>query len=575
MSLPVALTPGTVIGGHYIIGNLINRGGFGAVYRGIDKSEGNRPCAIKETYDVTPIARRQALMEASVLFTVRNKYLPEVYDALEVNGRFYLVMQLIEGQNLLQILRARVPGGIVGEQEPLRQTTGPCSEQEVLAWLLPIIDVLQELHSRNPPVMHRDIKPGNIILTPQNTTVLVDFGLTKLYDPNVSTQTIVKRVTQGFSPIEQYVGKTSPQSDIYSMAATIYLLLTNRLPPASISRSMHDELIAPRQLNPSITVKTERALLIALAIHAHQRYQSMREFGMAMSEPAFAAYNDQTLVSAPPTLLTTQPAAPVILPQYPGASSSSGSQQAYAYQPASSGIQQPLSGGSNAGSSISGMQPQQVVAGYSPPIPSYPYVPHAPSVAAPKVASPARKRANGGQKLSPVQSGSQFYKSLPSASSQGCLWGLVQGVLAAIIVLSLRQQASFYLATIIGFCFYVLAGYLTTYRGGGSLRGAWAGYWAGIYSTVSFWVALGLGLAITYIQQFQVISQHYHSKSGVVNISGLAWKATQIQLPDLPRLLPNQQFVVNLFALVLVGVVLAWLLGWVGGLLGKSKPVRI
>ncbi|GCE16935.1 protein kinase [Dictyobacter kobayashii] len=84
--------------GHYIIGNLINQGGFGAVYRGVDTSEKNRPCAIKETYDVTPAARRQALMEASVLFTVRSPHLPEVYDALEANGRFYLIMQLIEGR---------------------------------------------------------------------------------------------------------------------------------------------------------------------------------------------------------------------------------------------------------------------------------------------------------------------------------------------------------------------------------------------------------------------------------------------------------------------------------------------
>ena len=63
------LTPGSLIGGHYIIGTLPNTGGFGAVYRGVDTSEGNRPCAIKETYDVTPAARRQALTEAAVLFT--------------------------------------------------------------------------------------------------------------------------------------------------------------------------------------------------------------------------------------------------------------------------------------------------------------------------------------------------------------------------------------------------------------------------------------------------------------------------------------------------------------------------
>src|SRR5437773_1074309 len=249
MSLQNTLSPGTVIGGHYIIGSLLNSGGFGAVYRGVDASEGHRSCAIKETYDVTPAARRQALMEVSVLLTVRSQHLPEVYDAFEFNGRFYLVMQLIEGQNLLQLLKSRVPGGIVGEAEP-NQSVGPCSEQEVLDWLLPIMDVLQDLHSRNPPILHRDIKPGNLILTPQHKVVLVDFGLTKLYDPTRVTETLIRAVSAGFSPLEQYMGKTSPQSDIYSMAVTMYLLLTNRLPSTAVTRGMSDYLLAACLLNP-------------------------------------------------------------------------------------------------------------------------------------------------------------------------------------------------------------------------------------------------------------------------------------------------------------------------------------
>ena len=163
-------------------------------------------------------------MEAAVLFTIKSRHLPQVYDAFEANGRFYLVMQLIEGETLLQLVKRR---------------GRPCSEQEVLNWLLPVMAVLQELHSRNPAVMHRDIKPGNIILTPNQTAVLVDFGLTKLYDPNSDTHTMIRAVSEGFSPIEQYIGKTCPQSDIYSLAATMYFLLTLRPPPTSLSRSVH------------------------------------------------------------------------------------------------------------------------------------------------------------------------------------------------------------------------------------------------------------------------------------------------------------------------------------------------
>ena len=207
---------------------------------------------------------------------------------------------------MLQLLRTRVPVGRVGDQAPYQSTSGPCLESEVLHWLLPIIDVLQELHSRRPPVMHRDIKPGNIVLKPDNTAVLVDFGLTKLYDPNVSTQTLGRAVTEGFSPIEQYVGKTTPQSDIYSMAATMYLLLTNRLPPAATKRASVDELLNPRAVNPTLSMKMERILLKALALHAEDRFQSMQDFAQALREPTFDGYNDAT-VRVPPMIASATP----------------------------------------------------------------------------------------------------------------------------------------------------------------------------------------------------------------------------------------------------------------------------
>src|SRR5215472_5722792 len=275
MSLPLSLEPGTLLDGRYIVGALINRGGFGAVYRGIDTGESDQPCAIKETYDVTPSARRQALTEASILFTVRNKHLPQIYDAFGANGRFYLVMQLIEGEDLLKLLKTR---------------GWPCSEEEVITWLLPIMQVLQELHSRTPAVIHRDIKPGNIILTPDQTAVLVDFGLTKLYDPDGNTQTMIKAVSAGFSPVEQYVGKTTPQSDIYSMAATIYFLLTMTAPQGAMQRAMRDELVPVRVLNTQVSPRTEAVLLRAMEIDAPQRFASMGEFAAALRQPFPASY---------------------------------------------------------------------------------------------------------------------------------------------------------------------------------------------------------------------------------------------------------------------------------------------
>jgi Serine/threonine protein kinase len=577
MGLPVALTPGTVVGQHYIVKDLLNMGGFGAVYRGIDTSEHDRPCAIKETYDVTPSARRQALMEASVLFTIRSPHLPEVYDALEVNGRFYLIMQLIEGQNLLQILRARVPGGLVGAQIPYQSAGGPCQEPEVLTWLLPIIDVLQELHSRRPPVMHRDIKPGNIVLKPDNTAVLVDFGLTKLYDPNVNTQTLGRAVTEGFSPLEQYVGKTTPQSDIYSMAATMYLLLTNCLPPAATKRAAQDTLTAPRVLNPALSIKVERALLKALALHVEDRYQSMHEFAEALREPAFDGYNDQTIRVQMPAQTGTSIPSPSSMGQpssvyaplpsnqpsnvytngygnqpYPAASAPPFAAGQSFVQPSYSGAGQPGQPGPYAG------QQQMSYPGGSAGT-SMPGVPSQGGYGQPQPKRSARP------KFQP-----QFNRPLPSPSNQGCIWGLIQGLIAAVLVLFMRQQADFYLGMLVGFLFYAFAGFITTRHDGSLLRGGWAGYWTGIFGTLMFWLSLGVGLAIFFMQHLSALRSTDSGLSAQV-ANTLAWNAVKPDWPPLPLLVPQQPLLINVLVLLVVGVIVPWLFGFAGALLGRMR----
>jgi serine/threonine protein kinase len=528
MTLPLALTPGTVIGNNYIIGSLINSGGFGAVYRAVDRSEGNRPCAIKETYDVTPAARRQALMEVSVLFTIKNAHLPQVYDALEANGRFYLVMQLIEGRNLLELLKNRVSSrGLanVGEQEPHQVKQGPCSEQEVLSWLYPIMEMLQELHSRN--IVHRDIKPANIILTPDGTTVLVDFGLTRLYDAQSNnTQSLVRAVSEGFSPLEQYTSKTGPQADIYAMAATLYLLLTNRLPPSALRRSMHDELIAPRLLNPTLSPHVERALLKALAVQVDDRYRTMTEFAQALHGTGFDAHADKTIVG--------QQIVPPTSPSYPLHPSPTPKQPVPARVYA--GVQQPVK--------------QQA--------PVYPILP--PSPLAPQ-----------GYVVVP-QSSVVASHPLPTPFGQGCLFGLIQAILAALLVLALKKEASFYLATAMGFLFYALAGFTTTRRGGSSLRGSWAGLWAGVTSAIMFWVILFIGLFVLLAQRVEADTtnaQKYHVPLSRNELNS-AWQSIQPIYPHAAASTSSQTST-NLLVLIIGGMLVASLIGWFGGRAGMKR----
>jgi hypothetical protein len=389
------------------------------------------------------------------------------------------------------------------------------------------------LHSRNPAVIHRDIKPGNIILTPDQTAVLVDFGLTKLYDPDSNTQTMVRAVSGGYSPVEQYVGKTSPQSDIYAMAATMYFLLTLKLPPASINRSYRDELIAPRLLNPLLSLNIEHALLKALSVDADQRYRSMDEFAQALQNPPFMAYADPTI-------------------------SNSINGLPYAYtQEAMSQVQ----------SQAPGIDLQNVP--QPTPAPAYQYVNPQPPVypvlpASPVTVPPARVT----QDYRPV---TPDYRSLPSPFSQGCLWGLLQGLLAALIVLILKKDFYFYVAIVEGFLFYMLAGFLTTRKGGKLTRGAWAGFWAGIVSTIVFWVVAIVGFAV-------LVSQRIAADTAAAQRNGIylnpdtelkqALRVVGSTLPIHPTL-PSSGTNVEIF--LIGGLLCAIGFGLLGGVLGRSR----
>jgi len=510
------LDPGTTIGGHYSIDGLINKGGFGAVYRGIDSSEGDRPCAIKETYDVSPAARRRALMEAAVLFTVKSRHLPRVYDAFEADGRFYLVMQLIEGKTLQQLLRLQ---------------GRPCTEQEVISWLVPIMHVLNELHSRNPAVIHRDIKPGNIILTPDQNAVLVDFGLTKLYDPNSDTQTLVRAVSGGYSPVEQYVGKTSPQSDIYAMAATMYFLLTLKLPPESVNRSYRDELVEPGRLNPMVSPNMDRVLLKAMSIDADLRYRNMDEFAQALQNPYLTQYANPTIVNG-----------------------STGGSYTYTQGVISQVQSQPQGNGRQS-------VPQPVQA----PTPSYQYVQPQPTAYPVIPVNPGTSKQSKPAKPLPE------YRPLPSPFSQGCLWGLVQGLLAALIVLIMKKEVYFYVAIVEGFLFFMLAGFLTTRKGGRSFRAIWAGFWAGFVSTVMFWIVVAVGFAVL-VSQSIALQTARAQRNGIPQNPGLELKnaitavgATLPVHPDAP------QAGSNVIVYLVGGLLCAIVFSLIGGILGTSR----
>jgi basic membrane protein A len=254
----------------YQIQELLGQGGFGAVYKAWDLNL-KVPCAVKENFETNPSAVRQFEREATMLAMLRHPNLPRVTDhfRIEEQGQ-YLVMDYIEGDDL---------------QTLLLESGGPLPEEKVLRWLAEVCDALAYLHSQPIPVFHRDIKPPNIKITPAGSAVLVDFGIAKTFDPANRTTQGARAITPGFSPFEQYgQAPTDARSDIYSLGATAFILLTGQAPSDSIARMAGAQLPQPRILNPALSERVERAILHALELMPDQRFQRVVEFKQALTE---------------------------------------------------------------------------------------------------------------------------------------------------------------------------------------------------------------------------------------------------------------------------------------------------
>jgi len=252
---------------------------MGAVYRAEDLRLEGRICAVKEVRpdpDATPEALAQAQeqfrREAFTLARLDHPNLPKVSDTLSEHQREYLVMDFVGGQNLRQLM------------EEKRRRDKFLEEEKVLRWANQLCDALEYLHSQDPPVLHRDIKPANIKLTPGGLIKLVDFGLVKLLAAdNSHTITVLQgRGTVAYTPLEQYggdTGHTDARSDIYSLGATLYHLLTNQPPANAKQRFLNpNALLFPRAINPRISPAVERAILTAIAMHPDPRPPNVATF---------------------------------------------------------------------------------------------------------------------------------------------------------------------------------------------------------------------------------------------------------------------------------------------------------
>ncbi len=293
------LEPQTMLKDRYRIAGPIGQGGMGAVYRAEDTLLPGRICAVKEIApdpdiepDMLTQLQDQFRQEASVLARLDHPNLPKVSDYFTHQGREYLVMDFVPGHDLREII------------DEAQKENCFLEESKVLDWADQLCSALSYLHKQTPPILHRDIKPSNIKLTPTGLIKLVDFGLVKLLtNDEARTVTVVQgQGTAAYTPLEQYGGDdihTDIRSDVYSLGATLYHLLTGRSPMTARERFLRPEaLVLPRTINPAISSGTEYAILSALALHPDKRPADVATLQTMLRES-----NGPTIA---PLLLSTQ-----------------------------------------------------------------------------------------------------------------------------------------------------------------------------------------------------------------------------------------------------------------------------
>ncbi len=270
------LTDGTLLQGRYRVVRKLASGGMGTVYEATDERL-DAVVALKETAFDGEEMRRHFEREARLLARLSHPALPRVSDHFAEGGGQFLVMQFVEGEDL-ETLR--------------RQEGGAFSVARVLAWADELLDVLEYLHAQRPPVVHRDIKPQNLKLSARGRIILLDFSLAKGYVSRASTQEpalSIHGATREYAPLEQLEGSgTDARSDLFSLAVTLYQLMTGVMPPAVMTRlsALHnnqpDPLRPAYEVNPHVPPEVSAVLDSAMSVARDERPASASEMRLRL-----------------------------------------------------------------------------------------------------------------------------------------------------------------------------------------------------------------------------------------------------------------------------------------------------
>jgi eukaryotic-like serine/threonine-protein kinase len=286
------LTDGTILQSRYRIVRQLGQGGMGAVYEAVDERL-DTTVALKETFFADEKLRKQFEREARLLARMHHPALPRVSDHFNENDGQFLVMQYVAGQDLSEMLAAR---------------NTPFPEDQVAGWADQLCDALDYLHTQDPQIIHRDIKPQNLKLTSRGQVVLLDFGLAKGSVGQltaVTTSASIFGYTPNYAPLEQIQGKgTDPRSDIYALGATLYHLVTNVKPPDALSRAaavvngQDDPLTPANQVTAEVGAGLSNVLSKAMSQKRDDRFATASEMRAALQAADYQLSDEETLVTS-------------------------------------------------------------------------------------------------------------------------------------------------------------------------------------------------------------------------------------------------------------------------------------
>ena len=270
------LEPGYLLNGRYIITELIKSSDVSRLYRGKDK-DSNKEMAIKElllegflNVAEKEQASKQFQMETRILLRLRHANLPKFEDYFESGGKKYLIMEYIDGKKL---------SDVIGEAK------GNIDEKQVYNWAMELCSVLEYLHNRKPnPIIFRGMCPENVILSDGDGKLkLIDFGISKIFDSQAKTLAVAKTAKLYYSPMEQYVAKTDERTDIYSLGATLYFLITKKVPIDAVARTLDGApLPSCSKFNPDISPALEEIIFKAMELEQSNRYSNITEMKEAL-----------------------------------------------------------------------------------------------------------------------------------------------------------------------------------------------------------------------------------------------------------------------------------------------------